>query len=284
MRVLIFISLLFFGTPLTVFSLELEVPEAVGQGEPFYIQVGSESKAQKLTVVWLDNDYEFPVDFPGSTSILLGTGLKNQGPVSLQVKTEHQGQLQRDKKTLLISKKDFPEQRLTLPESMVDPPQETLDRIIRERDMTVNALNTFSARRLWEEDFTRPGPGSISSRFGVRRFLNDQPRSPHRGVDLRGAQGTPVKAMNRGRVVLTGNFYFGGRTVIIDHGFGLLTLYMHLSKIMVSEEDQVENGQILGLVGSTGRSTGPHLHLGMYILGQPVDPLMLAESNPVRPE
>lgn len=284
MRLFILASLLLFGTPLPVFSLQVEAPDSVGQGEPFYIQVSSQNEAGAVKIFWLENDYEFPVEFPGSTSILLGTGLKNHGRVPLRVVLDHEGQVRKDEKTLLIRKKDFPEQRLTLPESMVTPPQETLDRIIRERDLTVEALNTFSAGRLWKGNFIRPVPGGISSEFGVRRFLNDQPRSPHRGVDLRGAQGTPVKAMNKGRVVLTGDFYFGGRTVIIDHGQGLLTLYMHLNQIMVSRDEQVKKGDTLGLVGSTGRSTGPHLHLGMYILGRPVDPLILAGSNPAGPQ
>ncbi|MBW1862211.1 MAG: M23 family metallopeptidase, partial [Deltaproteobacteria bacterium] len=111
--------------------------------------------------------------------------------------------------------------------------------------------------------------------FGRRSIINDQPRSPHSGVDLKGKRGTPIKAANNGKVALTGNHFFSGKSVVIDHGGGIQSMYFHLDKIMAKEGQTIIKGQVIGLVGSTGRSTGPHLHWGMRVNGARVDPLML---------
>lgn len=114
--------------------------------------------------------------------------------------------------------------------------------------------------RLWSAPFMKPRPTAITSRFGAGRTFNGQVTSRHLGVDLRGAAGAPVRAANRGVVAATDTFYLGGRIVYIDHGQGLLTAYMHLSKFLVSVGDTIARGQVIGLVGATGRVTGPHLH------------------------
>ncbi|MFO7729013.1 MAG: M23 family metallopeptidase [Desulfonatronovibrio sp.] len=260
-------------------AVTLVVPEQVGQGEPFRVEISSRKIPEKITVFWMDKVVDYPVDLPGKQMILLGAGLDRSGDYPLELVFDlPEGTLN---KTVVVSivDKDFPAQHLSLPESMVTPPQEVIDRIIKERNLTVNALNTLTHNRYWTEEFVRPVPGEISSRFGVRRFLNDQPRSPHKGVDFRGAEGTPVKALDSGQVILTGDFYYGGQTVIMDHGLGLQSLYMHLSKIEISEGDYISRGEQVGLVGMTGRSTGPHLHFGVYILGEAVDPLYLFDEG-----
>ncbi|MDR2695609.1 MAG: M23 family metallopeptidase [Deltaproteobacteria bacterium] len=125
----------------------------------------------------------------------------------------------------------------------------------------------------------RPVPGEISSAFGLRRIFNGQPRSQHKGLDLRGAAGTPVLAMADGTVALAEELYFSGNVVYLDHGLGLFSMYAHLSAIDVRPGQQVSAGQALGKVGSTGRVTGPHLHLGCYALGMAVDPTPLMEAG-----
>jgi murein DD-endopeptidase MepM/ murein hydrolase activator NlpD len=120
--------------------------------------------------------------------------------------------------------------------------------------------------------FIKPVSGVTSSPFGHRRILNDQPRSPHSGLDIAASTGTPVAAPAPGTVTITGEFYFNGNTVFLDHGQGLITMYCHLSEIKVTEGTQIERGEILGLVGATGRVTGPHLHWSVSLNGHRVDP------------
>ena len=121
--------------------------------------------------------------------------------------------------------------------------------------------------------FTRPIPDTeISTEFGVKRIMNKKKTSVHRGMDFRGATGTPVKALNAGKVVLADDLFYGGNTLIIDHGMGLYSVYMHLSKINVAHGSRVGKGQLVGLVGSSGRATGPHLHLSVKLNGISVNP------------
>ena len=124
-----------------------------------------------------------------------------------------------------------------------------------------------------------PVSGPISTSFGTRRVLNGQPRSSHSGVDIAVERGTPVNASNAGKVLLADRFFLSGETVVVDHGWGVSTLYAHLDTITVSEGQSVKRGQAVGTVGSTGRATGPHLHFGVFIRGVKVDPLQLIEAT-----
>lgn len=259
-------------------AITVSIPDEVGQGEPFRVEIRSQQKPSRLTIDWMGKKVEHPVELPGVQQALLGAGLNHKGRYPLTVTAEMpHGTVIRSLEVSVLEK-DYPVQHLALPESMVTPPREVLDRIAADREKTAAALNTLTNQRHWSEGFLRPVPGSVSSPFGVRRFLNNQPRAPHRGVDFRGPEGTPVKAVESGRVVLSDDLYFGGQTVIIDHGLGLLTVYMHLSEILVHKGEDISRGELVGLVGMTGRSTGPHLHLGAYILGEAVDPMPLLEE------
>jgi murein DD-endopeptidase MepM/ murein hydrolase activator NlpD len=122
-----------------------------------------------------------------------------------------------------------------------------------------------------------PAEGPAGSPFGLRRFFNGEPRSPHAGIDIKAPKGAPVVASNRGRVALTDELFFTGKTVVLDHGLGLFTLYVHLSEIEAKAGTMVDRGARIGKVGATGRVTGPHLHWGMRLGGQRVDPLALLE-------
>jgi murein DD-endopeptidase MepM/ murein hydrolase activator NlpD len=178
-----------------------------------------------------------------------------------------------------ITMKDYGERRLTLPKKMVDLDAATLKRVRKESGKMKALWNAPPSDPLWRGPFLRPIPGDVVGPFGRRSFINDQPRSPHTGVDLRGKRGTPIKAMNHGKVVLTGDHFFTGLTVVIDHGGGIQSMFFHLDKIMVNQGQTVSKGQVLGLVGSTGRATGPHLHLGVRVNGARVDPLLLTEIS-----
>jgi len=170
----------------------------------------------------------------------------------------------------------YAEQRLTVKnQSYVTPDQAQLDRIGRERKIIDAALNNFREVVVDSIALEAPVDGPRSSSFGLRRFFNDQPRSPHKGMDIAATAGTPVRAPRAGVVTATGDYFFNGNTVIVDHGQGYVTMYCHLSEIAVEEGQPVATGELLGAVGATGRVTGPHLHFGAYLNGTAVDPAIL---------
>ena len=172
-----------------------------------------------------------------------------------------------------VRHRDFPVQRLTLPGPMVDLDPETERRAVAEGEVLRTLYRTISPERLWRGPFVRPVAGNDpGSGFGSRRIINGQPRSPHGGTDYAASRGTPVVAVNDGRVALVGEHFFPGRLVVIDHGLGLYTLYFHLDEARVEIGEHVLRGQPLGAVGSTGRATGPHLHFGVQVGSARVDP------------
>ncbi len=157
--------------------------------------------------------------------------------------------------------------------------EEVLERIKKEYYLLRSLFKKVTEKKFTEKEFISPVDKlEISTPYGALRIINEKKRSVHWGVDFKAPTGTPVKASLSGKVVLADNLFYTGETVIIDHGLGLYTLYAHLSEIFVKEGDYIKGGEIIGLVGSTGRSTGPHLHFGMYILGHRVDPELAIDN------
>ena len=180
---------------------------------------------------------------------------------------------------LEVLERTFPEERLTVPKTYVEPDPATLERIAREQKLLASLWSKSDRERFWRGSFVRPTEGPAGSPFGLRRFFNGEPRSPHAGIDFRSPEGTPVSAANRGRVVLARDLFFTGNTVVIDHGCGLFTLYVHLSKLGVARGATVDKGAKIGEVGMTGRATGPHLHFAARIGEARIDPAMLLERD-----
>ena len=184
-----------------------------------------------------------------------------------------------------VRAKTFPTQHLTLPPGQVDLDPPTLARVELEQKELRAILADSAGERLWRGAFrVHVEGGQPTGGFGLRRVLNGQPRSPHAGYDWAAPTGTPVLAVNGGRVVLVAEHFFAGRSVVIDHGLGLFTLYFHLSEIRVSVGERITDGQPIGAVGATGRVTGPHLHLAAILGGARVDPeSLLALAPPPNP-
>jgi len=174
----------------------------------------------------------------------------------------------------------FEVQRLTLPEEMVALKGEALQRVLADNKKMLRVFNRVNPERLWQHSFIKPVEGPITSAFGLRRIINGEGRSPHSGVDIGAPEGTEVGACNDGIVVFVQELYLCGKTIIIDHGFGLYSMYFHLSEIRVKEGETVGVGDCIGLVGATGRVTGPHLHWGIRLLGARVDPDSLVRAVP----
>jgi hypothetical protein len=177
-----------------------------------------------------------------------------------------------------ISSHDYREQRITVEnQSFVDQTPEQLDRIFGERKIIDAVLTSFTRTPVDGLSLRAPVPGGRSDSFGYRRFFNDQPRSPHKGMDMSAGSGQAIIAPRAGTIAATGNYFFNGKTVLVDHGQGFITMYCHLSEIDVEEGQTIVTGDHLGAVGATGRVTGPHLHFGTYLNGTAVDPAVFLD-------
>lgn len=274
-------------------ALVLTTPGTVNDGEAFLCTASAagatrftfEFRGKKVTVeaippmpgggsdIWPKAEIllSIPLDSKEKSEKIVCTAL---GPDGVTRKTEA---------IVTITPKQYPVQELTVEPKYVAPPASETARIERERAASGKALGTISPVRYWTLPLLRPVPGIVTSEYGVRRVFNNVPKAPHRGVDFRGAEGAPILAAARGKVVLAGDYYYAGKNVIIDHGLGTLTHYMHLSEMKVAEGQMVERGELVGLVGSTGRVTGPHLHLGLTVLGSSINVLPMLEAAPEAP-
>lgn len=180
-----------------------------------------------------------------------------------------------------ITPGEFSVERLTVAPQFVSPPDSALQARIDDERRRAGRVSAIAHRtpRLWNGTFALPVDGRVTSPFGKGREFNGELQSRHMGTDLSGGTGTPVHAANRGVVALAGDFYYAGRVVYLNHGAGLVTVYMHLNEIAVAEGDSVEAGQLIGRVGATGRVTGPHLHWTMRYGPVSVDPLSVLEQD-----
>ena len=275
----IFISMsLFLVAPAVTGGAELIGPPGpVAQGEVVQLLVKGVKDGDRVKGVWREQPLEFFKLAEEEYFSLLGIDMRlSPGAYPLEVQVDSPvNSLQTSSTNIRVVKQDYGVQRLTLPEKMVTLDPTTLKRVRREAAKFSELWYKHTPKRYWHGNFVRPVPGKLSTPFGLGRILNGEPRSPHSGVDLRAKLGEPVRAANDGRIVLVGDFYFHGTAVVIDHGWGLYSMYFHLSKANVSEGDLVGKNYVIGLAGSTGRATGPHLHWGIRLGGARVDPFAL---------
>lgn len=210
----------------------------------------------------------------------LGIGLTqkvSRGKVYFKVNGEQQ--------SIDIEDFDYPEQHLTVKKNQVWPSEEELERIRKESAQMNRVYNSFSDIEIPKEGMIWPIRGPQSSAFGLQRFFNGQKRAPHSGIDIAAPTDTPIQAPAAGKVVLTGHFFFNGKSVFIDHGQGLISMLCHMNDIDVQEGDLVQAGDLIGKVGATGRATGPHLHWTVSLNNGRIEPrLLLAADQPQQPD
>ena len=173
--------------------------------------------------------------------------------------------------SIVVRPKPFATRTLHVSPEFVNPPPDAAARIAADARRLSDVYAHSADEPLWRTPFVRPVPQAANSRFGQRSRFNGELRSPHAGTDFMSPAGTPVKAPNGGRVVVARDLYFTGNTVVIDHGVGVFSMLAHLSRLDVQEGQRVDGGDVVGLVGATGRVTGPHLHWALRVAGARVD-------------
>lgn len=184
---------------------------------------------------------------------------------------------------IVISPKNYGESRINITDSSkVSLSAENQARATKEALLIKGNIGTYSDILLSDLDFKLPVDGIISSKFGKKRYINDMPRSPHMALDIAAPEGTSIFSPSAGKVILVGDFFYGGKYVLLDHGMGLLTSYSHMSRVNVKEGMVIKKGKEIGLVGSSGRVTGPHLHWTVYLNKERVNPELFLNNNIVK--
>jgi murein DD-endopeptidase MepM/ murein hydrolase activator NlpD len=259
-------------------------PTRLVNGGPVLFQVKPPTQLQSLKATWTGHEFAFSFDPKSKTWFaLVGVSLEAApGAYSLDLT----GQTAAGKtfgreisfsKKFSVARGKYPkiEVKLSVESKFTEPTPEQQKQIEDGQQIKKDYLNRVTPDREWDGSFAAPAEANISDVFGSERIFNGKTSSPHLGLDFRVPSGTPVRAMNDGTVLLARPLYFEGNFVVIDHGQGLLTLYLHLSEFKVEEGERVKRGQIVGLSGGTGRATGPHLHVAVRWQGTYLDPAAL---------
>jgi murein DD-endopeptidase MepM/ murein hydrolase activator NlpD len=257
-------------------------PSRLVNGTPVLFRVSTRKPFRSLSGNWLGHDIVFSFDAGSKTWFALaGTGFETKPgfyPIELHAETRA-GQAISFQKKLRVIKQSYPQIAVTVPGRYTAPNPEDQAEIAKDKETKSEIFKTESPDRKWRGSFAPPANAEYSGLFGVQRVFNGTVQSTHQGLDFRVPSGTPVSAVNSGHVILARPMFFEGNCVVIDHGQGLLTLYLHLSKFSVKEGDDVEKGQEIGMSGGTGRATGPHLHLAVRWQGVYLDPQVLLKMK-----
>jgi hypothetical protein len=237
-----------------------DLPSSVSQGG---LVIGHASPGSQVTVAGK------PIHVGADGVFVFGAGRDEQGPIEVIVAGSRH--------SLSVTPRDWPIERVEgVPPATVNPPPEIAARIQREQAEVVAARGRDDAREDFTHGFIWPVTGRISGRFGNQRIYNGDPKAPHSGMDIAVPQGTPVKAPADGIITFAKpDLYLTGGTVLLDHGFGLSSNFLHLSRIDVKVGQHVHQGEVIGAAGMTGRATGPHVHWGFNWFGVRLDPLLL---------
>lgn len=272
--VFLFSAFLVFSIHASADAFKAEVlPSEISPGEAFIIKVTGAKTSQLPSASLTGKQFFFSSCGEGCFIAIGAVGMETKpGVYTIKLRVREK----KNNLNLVVKRTSFPTLRLTLPEDKVFLSPKNLRRVKRE-GKRLRSICQIVSDRLWEGSFILPLENDISTIYGARRIINRKRISVHRGVDINGQGGEEVKASNSGRVVLAKEMFFGGNTIILDHGQGIYTIYMHLSKFNVRPQDFVSKGDIIGFVGSSGRSSGPHLHFGVKALNINTNPVSLVK-------
>jgi len=251
-------------------------PQEIGQGGIGLLKV-SDNNADNLEILWNERNISLIPGVDNNTHFaFIGVDLTLKPG---RYKFKKTNGVYTETKIIHVYKKDYGIRRLKIPKSMEALDKKTLDRV-RDESRRIQRLFFESDKRpLWDGAWIRPVNGPVVSPFGRRSIINGIERSPHSGVDLKASEDEPVRATNKGVVVLVEECFFSGLSVIIEHGGGIQSMYFHLSTALIDIGQIVKKGDIIGLSGSSGRVTGPHLHFGVRLDGARVNPIQLIDLS-----
>jgi murein DD-endopeptidase MepM/ murein hydrolase activator NlpD len=282
-----FLSVIFAASVPLALAANLTVkadPPRLVNGAPVLFQVKSPSRLESLSGDWLGHKIEFSFDSSSKTWFALaGVSLETApGSYALELTGSRAGSNAKSpdltfSRKFAVARAKYPKVELTVSKQFTEPNPDQVKQIDEDQKTKKDYLNRVTPEREWSGKFDAPADAAISDVFGTQRVFNGKTQSSHLGLDFRVPSGTPVDAMNQGTVLLARPLYFEGNCVVLDHGQGLLTIYMHLSQFTVKEGDHVKRGQQVGLSGGTGRATGPHLHVAVRWQGTYLDPARLMQ-------
>ena len=259
-------------------------PKQLVNGGPVLFQVKPPQKLESLNGTWLGHEVTFSFDTTSKTWFALAGVSLDTGPGTYALELAGETKAGKSSSTKLslshkfvVTRAKYPKiaVKLSVEGKFTEPTPEQQKQIQDAQEIKKEYLNRVTPKREWSGAFTAPVDAAISDVFGSQRVFNGKTSSPHLGLDFRVPSGTPIAALNDGTVILARPLYFEGNFVVLDHGQGLLTLYLHLSEFKVHEGDEVKRGQEIGLSGGTGRATGPHLHVAVRWQGTYLDPARL---------
>jgi murein DD-endopeptidase MepM/ murein hydrolase activator NlpD len=257
-------------------------PAQLVNGAPLVIEVAPPVRLTALSAKWLEHEVLFSYDAATKAWYgIAGVSLETRpGIYSLELKgkTSKSAEIAFSKNITVRAAK-YPSITVTVAKRYTEPSKEQLERIHQDKTVKQGVFQHTDPEREWSGKFRAPVDVAISDVFGTRRTFNGKVQSMHQGLDYAAPTGTPVSAVNAGTVLLAGPLYFEGNCVVLDHGQGLLTLYLHLSEIKVKQGERITRGQEIGLSGGTGRATGPHLHLAVRWQGVYLNPATLLTLN-----
>ncbi len=253
-------------------------PTQLVNGSPIVFEVAPPMRLTSLSATWLDHQILLSYDATAKAWYgLAGVSLEAKpGSYALSFKgTTAKGSEISFSRTIGVHAGKYPSIAVSVAKRFTEPSKEQLERIQQDKTVKQDVFHHTDPEREWSGEFRAPVEAKVSDVFGTRRTFNGKVQSMHQGLDFAVPTGTPISAANSGTILLAGPLYFEGNCVVIDHGQGLLTLYLHMSEIKVKQGEQVKRGEELGLSGGTGRATGPHLHLAVRWQGVYLNPATL---------
>jgi murein DD-endopeptidase MepM/ murein hydrolase activator NlpD len=275
----ILVLLIFSGRSIA-YAVVTWQPAKLVNGSPILFQVSADSATRAISGTWLGHDVTLARVGTGKLwYALAGVPLETApGTYDLNLtETQARGKTLRVVQKIKVGRAVYPKITVTVAKQYTQPNPQQVKEAQADKDLKQKTFGALTPEKLWSGPFVPPVSAGISDVFGTARVFNQQVQSRHQGLDYAVGAGTPVHAVNRGTVILARPLYFEGSCVVVDHGQGLLSLYLHLSEFRVKEGDEVEPGQLIGLSGGSGRASGPHLHLAIRWQGVYLNPAILVK-------